>query len=97
MPTIISNFGNLNGPIPEQENKPEYIINALNKNFHVKTNIWLHNDKLFLGTFKPDYQVTSNFIREANLWMQCMDIETLQFITKILPYANFFFINNDNY
>ena len=37
---LISHRGNLSGPIPESENNPSYITNAINKGFDVEVDFW---------------------------------------------------------
>ena len=41
---IISHRGNLYGPNPELENKPEYILAAIKCNFRVEIDLWVIGD-----------------------------------------------------
>jgi hypothetical protein len=47
---LIAHRGNLNGPNPEHENKPEYLLNAINKGYNVETDLWLIDKKLYLAS-----------------------------------------------
>ena len=38
---LYSHRGNLFGPIPERENKPDYIDEAISAGFNVEIDIWL--------------------------------------------------------
>ena len=40
----ISHRGNLEGVNPKDENRPDYVINALNNNFHVEVDTWLYKN-----------------------------------------------------
>ena len=46
---FISHRGNLNGPIEEYENHPEYILEALKKGFNVEIDVRVKNDTFYLG------------------------------------------------
>ena len=41
--------GNLNGPNAKDENKPDYIMEALSKDFDVEVDVRNYNNKLYLG------------------------------------------------
>ena len=45
---LISHRGNINGPILEMENKPDYIDKAINLGYEVEIDVWYENDKLWL-------------------------------------------------
>lgn len=47
---FISHRGNLNGPIPERENSPQYIDEALAAGFHVEVDVFVDSSgKIWLG------------------------------------------------
>ena len=37
---LIAHRGNINGPNIEEENKPNYLINTINKGFFVELDLW---------------------------------------------------------
>ena len=43
----IAHRGNLAGPNSDDENKPEYLLKAINAGFYVETDLWLINSELF--------------------------------------------------
>ena len=53
----IAHRGNLFGRIPERENSPEYIQEALAAGYDVEVDVWFEEGKLFLGHAKPQYEV----------------------------------------
>lgn len=78
---LISHRGNINGPIPELENSPEYIDRTLSKKFDVEIDLWVNNGKPYLGHDEPQYPVTLDYLieRENNLWVHCKNEEALGF------------------
>ena len=64
---LISHRGNINGSIPERENEPLYIIEALEKGFDVEVDVWWKDDGFWLGHDEPQYQVKEEFLRQSDL------------------------------
>ena len=79
---LISHRGNLNGKNTEQENSPEYILNALNEGFDVEIDVWLRNNKLYLGHDEPKYEIEDNFLENDKLWVHCKDIFSIHKLTN---------------
>ena len=44
---LISHRGNLNGRIPERENHPDYIDEAIEAGYDVEIDIWLNDGVLY--------------------------------------------------
>jgi hypothetical protein len=76
---LISHRGNLEGPNPERENNPEYIDEALRAGYHCEIDVWIKDDKLFLGHDEPQYHVDGAWLNERfhMLWIHCKDMESL--------------------
>lgn len=53
---LISHRGNLNGSIPERENSPAYIDEALNAKYFVEVDVW-YEKGWWLGHDKPQYKM----------------------------------------
>tara|TARA_R110000824_G_scaffold392328_2_gene590667 strand:+ start:31 stop:459 length:429 start_codon:yes stop_codon:yes gene_type:complete len=64
----IAHRGNLFGRIPERENSPEYIQEALAAGYDVEVDVWFEEGKLFLGHAKPQYEVSEEFLGNNNFW-----------------------------
>ena len=75
---LISHRGNINGRDPERENSPDYILEALNS-YEVEIDVWLINDKWYLGHDKPQYEIDKDFIRwkKHGLWCHAKNIDAL--------------------
>lgn len=82
---LISHRGNINGAIPEKENNPEYIFDALKSGYDVEIDLWYRNAKWYLGHDKPQYEVDSSFIFTDGLWVHCKDIKTFSKVIKEDP------------
>lgn len=78
---LISHRGNIDGPSPSQENNPSYVNNAIWKGYAVEIDLWVNDDKLFLGHDSPQYEIEKTWIdlREKNLWIHCKNIEAINF------------------
>ena len=59
---FISHRGNINGAQPENENRPEYINQAMEAGYSVEIDVWKINGKFFLGHDTPDYEVPLRFL-----------------------------------
>jgi len=75
---LIAHRGNVNGKDPEQENRPEYILQAINHGYHVEVDVWSKDGKLYLGHDKPEYQTDIKFLQNDKLWCHCKNIEALK-------------------
>tara|TARA_B100000287_G_scaffold334977_1_gene320353 strand:+ start:985 stop:1422 length:438 start_codon:yes stop_codon:yes gene_type:complete len=74
---LISHRGNINGSIPERENEPLYIIEALEKSFDVEVDVWWKDDGFWLGHDEPQYQVKEEFLQNIKLWCHAKNIDAL--------------------
>ena len=91
---FISHRGNLDGINKQDENKPNYILNALKKNFDVEIDIWYINGSFFLGHDKPDFYINEEFLNNKKIWFHAKNIEALdQLNTRDL---NCFWHQNDD-
>ena len=80
MPILIAHRGNINGPAPEYENQPRYIVGALassDNKIHCEIDVWLVNGQLYLGHDNPTYGVNENFLINARLWCHAKNLEAL--------------------
>lgn len=94
---LIAHRGNINGPNKEKENKPEYIIEAINKGYYVEIDLWLIDDKLYLGHDNPQYVIEETFLSdiEKKLFCHCKNIAALQYILKNKPNIECFYHEDD--
>jgi len=100
----ISHRGNLNGPNPEMENKPEYILNALKLGYDVEIDVWFIDSKWYLGHDVPTYKIDFyEFIYDTKkLWLHIKNVEAFNELTILskelkIDWINYFWHQNDDY
>jgi len=94
---LISHRGNINGPIFEAENKPEYIDDTIHLGYEVEIDIWIIEGILFLGHDEPQYGITLDWLnkRKDKLWIHCKNIEAIEFFNTLLGTYNYFWHQED--
>lgn len=78
----ISHRGNLNGRIPERENEPNYVVEALALGYNCEIDVWVINDEYYLGHDEPKYKVEELFLESNLLWCHAKNIEALEKMLK---------------
>ena len=95
MKTYISHRGNLIGPFPDLENRPDYILNALDSGFECECDVWWWGDGWWLGHDRPQYKTDFSFLLTPKLWLHAKNLEALERL-RILE-LNCFSHDNDPY
>jgi len=90
---LISHRGNLKGPIPELENKPEYINDALFLGYDVEIDVWVVDGYFWLGHDKPQYRIDYRLLLDRRLWCHAKNLESLRRLLEIG--AHVFWHEND--
>lgn len=91
----ISHRGNLMGPFPELENRPEYILNALNSGFECECDVWYADHAWWLGHDNPKYEINYLFLFTPGLWIHAKNMEALEGLKH--TNLNYFWHENDKY
>jgi len=94
----IAHRGNLNGPDLENENKPEYLLEAIESGFFVETDLWLINSLLYLGHDEPQYEINIDFLLKIKdkLFCHCKNIAALDFIINNYKEIECFYHDKDD-
>lgn len=94
---FISHRGNLNGKEINLENSPNYIDNALNQKFDVELDIFLENEKFYLGHDEPQYLIDISWLnkRKNNLWIHCKNIPAMVYFNMLKKKYHYFWHEND--
>jgi hypothetical protein len=97
---LISHRGNISGPNPEQENRPEYIAEALKQGYDVEIDVWFKDNKFMLGHDEPQYEFPFELIDQAypKLWIHCKNIDALSKLNELDPNGskvNYFWHESD--
>lgn len=79
---LISHRGNVAGPIPNLENNPSYISDAINEGYDVEIDFWFNSNGLYLGHDTPIYQITDDFfnMHKSRLWIHCKNLYALRYL-----------------
>ena len=79
---LISHRGNISGKIPERENHPDYIDEAISKGYDVEIDMWWVNGRIYLGHDFPQYEIDDEWLgnRVDKLWVHCKNTELLNWI-----------------
>tara|TARA_R110002074_G_scaffold344782_3_gene515186 strand:- start:362 stop:793 length:432 start_codon:yes stop_codon:yes gene_type:complete len=77
---LIAHRGNISGPDPIMENKPEYIEHALKSGYDVEIDVWFVHNKLYLGHDLPQYEVTIEYLKNDRFWCHCKNIDALWYL-----------------
>lgn len=95
---IISHRGNINGIVPEKENRPSYIDCAIQLGYDVEVDIRYIDGAFYLGHDMPDYEVSSPWIqiRSSNVWYHCKNSEAA-YQLSLLNKINYFCHSNDTF
>lgn len=94
---LIAHRGNIHGPVPEQENKPSYIEEALDAGFDCEIDVWFVDNKFMLGHDEPQYEISRHFLWQGNLWVHCKNYEAMRELAIIHHLCNFFYHTDEDY
>jgi len=92
---LISHRGNLRFAIPSEENKPEYILEALDR-FDVEIDVWYVNNQFYLGHDNPQYPIDESFLHNDKLWCHAKNHEALEAMERI-NVVNYFWHEEEPY
>ncbi len=98
---LISHRGNITRPIPERENDPKYVHEAIVNGFDVEVDVWFVEGKFKLGHDGPTYDFPHELIEyhHSRLWLHCKNLEAItQFNTldRIGSTLNYFWHQKDD-
>jgi hypothetical protein len=98
---LIAHRGNIDGPNRLEENKPEYIENAISVGFDVEIDVWYNTNEnnFYLGHDSPQYIVTQNWLELYinKLWIHCKNLESLYHFVNTTNGYNYFWHQQDDF
>jgi hypothetical protein len=94
---LISHRGNLNGPDPSIENKPERIDELIAKEIPIEIDLRWKDNGFYLGHDEAQYPVSTSYLLERKdwLWIHCKDQESLNQLLKIRKFNTFWHQEDD--
>ena len=93
---LIAHRGLYNGPDKNLENRPYQINSALGRGFDCEIDLWVFDDRLYLGHDGPQYNITEDFLQQSGLWIHCKNLAALIYC-QFKKELNFFWHENDSY
>jgi hypothetical protein len=98
---LISHRGNIDGPNVDNENKPSYIANTIDKGYDCEVDFWYTDNKFTLGHDNPQYEIPIEFIQTYynRLWIHCKNYDALSKLIEIDRggvYLNYFWHESDD-
>ena len=78
----ISHRGNIFGPNKNEENKIDYINYAIKLGFDVEIDVWCIDNRWYLGHDSPQYEITSDYLKNDKFWCHAKNIEALNRMLK---------------
>ena len=91
---LIAHRGNIYGKNTKYENHPDYIKQALHKNYDVEIDVWYKDGKFILGHDKPLYNIEKSFLQNKKIWCHAKNIQGLQQLLDINAHC-FYHIDDD--
>lgn len=81
---LISHRGNINGRQEDLENTYDYIFAAIDKGYNVEIDVWVKNNKIFLGHDNPEHPCSIEFLgyQFSQLWIHAKNIEAAEFLSN---------------
>ena len=93
----IAHRGLLKGPNKDLENHPQQIETALNLGFDVEVDLWVVNNKLYLGHDDPQYRICYSWLEDNRLWVHAKNTEALDYLVVNNITENYFWHDRDRY
>lgn len=93
---LIAHRGLLKGPNKKLENQPHQVQTVLDKGHDCEIDLWVFDDRLYLGHDGPQYNVTEQFIKQAGLWIHCKNLNAMAYCQSDIK-LNYFWHENDAY
>lgn len=93
---LISHRGNIDGRVPERENHPDYIDQAIALGYDVEVDLWSIEGVFLLGHDEPQYGISQHWLNERHhkLWIHCKNIEAMEWFNMIKGF-NYFWHQED--
>lgn len=99
MKHFISHRGNINGRVPQNENHPDYIDEAIHAGYEVEIDVRFVNGKLWLGHDEPQHETSLGWLanRGDKLWIHCKNHEAMTYFAQYpLLKMNWFWHQGDD-
>ena len=93
---LIAHRGLTRGPDKHTENRPATIMSAMEQGFECEVDLWVFDNRLYLGHDGPQYNITEEFLKQPGLWIHCKHLPALEYCQTDIK-LNYFWHETDAY
>lgn len=86
---IIAHLGNIDGRLPERENRLSYLKAALKSGWHVCADVLFHNGGFLLPHQDGFDPAPMSFFAQPRVWSRCRNAETLDALCNVKAHSFF--------
>ena len=99
LPKLIAHRGNTAGPNPVDENRPDYLLKAIDLGYDVEVDVWRVDGEFYLGHDEPDYLIDEFYLRwlRDSAWYHCKNLDALEFFVKSSDNYRYFWHQSDDF
>lgn len=92
---LIAHRGLIKGPSKTLENQPHNIRATLEQGYDCEIDLWVFDDRLYLGHDGPQFNVTQAFIENPKFWIHAKNLEAFYWLTD--TQLTYFWHENDKF
>lgn len=78
----------------DYENDPKQIKACLSLGIDCEIDLWIKDNRYWLGHDEPIYEVKRSFLQQAGLWIHCKNLNALQ---NVPSKSNYFWHQTDDF
>lgn len=93
----IAHRGLFKGPNSRLENMPNQINQALLEGYDCEIDLWVFDNRLYLGHDGPQINVTEEYIRNDRFWIHAKNLEALCWLRHSPIKHNYFWHESDKF
>jgi hypothetical protein len=93
----IAHRGLFNGPDATKENTVEQIELAISKGYECEIDLWVIDQKLYLGHDNPQHEVNGEWLVNKPLWIHAKNIQALYWLNIVQIDFVYFWHEEDRY
>jgi hypothetical protein len=92
---LIAHRGLIKGPSKTLENQPHNLRATLEQGYDCEIDLWVFDDRLYLGHDGPQFNVTQTFIENPKFWIHAKNLEAFYWLTD--TQLTYFWHENDKF
>lgn len=92
---LIAHRGLIEGPNKHLENQPAQVERSLARGYDCEIDLWVFDNRLYLGHDGPQYNITREFLEQPGLWVHAKHLPALEWLLD--TELNYFWHQEDYY